>query len=224
MQHIPVVSHALWRGTFILKMLDVVPAIQTTGSYHRQDLCLFTVGKSLTGLGSRGERWVVERLRFPIDFKGLSSDTSSPTGTAVLGSVDLYLCQCIRESLRGGRVNSGSSVHSVGRAKVVSHPPGRCNGATSVCVPLTTSPPSAPLDPACKLPFLMQLYLARGLTDRWTAKQRLHILYKQFRYAIVSLSSEEQKNMLLCHIKMFPQHFGKVRGNTQAACKVSRNA
>lgn len=54
MQHIPVVSHALWRGTFILKMLDMVPTIQTPGSYHRQDSCLFTVGKSLTGLGSRG--------------------------------------------------------------------------------------------------------------------------------------------------------------------------
>lgn len=40
-------------------------------------------------------------------------------GTAVLGSVDLYLGQCIRESLRGGQVNSGSSVHSVGRAEVV---------------------------------------------------------------------------------------------------------
>lgn len=52
MQHIPVVSHALWRGTFILKMLDVVPTIQTPGSYHRQDSCLFTVGKSLTGLGN----------------------------------------------------------------------------------------------------------------------------------------------------------------------------
>lgn len=52
-------------------------------------------------------------------FKGLSSGISSLTGTAVLGSVDRYLGQCIRESLRGGQVNSGSSVHSVGRAKVV---------------------------------------------------------------------------------------------------------
>lgn len=57
-------------------------------------------------------------------FKELSSVISSPTGTAVLGSVDLYLGQCIRESLRGGRVNSDSSVHSVGRAMVVSHPSG----------------------------------------------------------------------------------------------------
>lgn len=56
MQHIPVVSHALWRGTFILKMLDVVPTLQRTGSYHRQDLCLFTVGRGLTGPGSGGER------------------------------------------------------------------------------------------------------------------------------------------------------------------------
>lgn len=69
-------------------------------------------------------------MRFPIDFnggryfKGLSSDVSSLTGTAVLGSVDLYLGQCIRESLGGGQVNSGSSVHSVGRAKGVPHPLG----------------------------------------------------------------------------------------------------
>lgn len=42
----------------------------------------------------------------------------------MLGSVDPYLGQCIRESLRGGRVNSGSSVHSVGRAKVVYPTPG----------------------------------------------------------------------------------------------------
>jgi len=56
MQHIPVVSHALWRGTCILKMLDVVPTIQTTGSYHQQDLCLFTVGKSLTGPGNGGQK------------------------------------------------------------------------------------------------------------------------------------------------------------------------
>lgn len=54
--------------------------------------------------------------------KGLSSGTSSLTGTAALCFVDLYLGQCIRESLGGGQVNSGSSVHSVGRATVVSHP------------------------------------------------------------------------------------------------------
>lgn len=47
---------------------------------------------------------------------------SSLPGTAALHFVDLYLGQCIRESLGGGQVNSGSSVHSVGRAKVVSHP------------------------------------------------------------------------------------------------------
>lgn len=45
MQHIPVVSRGLWSGTFILKMLDVVPTTETSGSYHRQDLCLFTVGE-----------------------------------------------------------------------------------------------------------------------------------------------------------------------------------
>jgi len=34
-------------------------------------------------------------------FKGLWSGISSPTGTDVLGSVDLYLGQCIREGFGG---------------------------------------------------------------------------------------------------------------------------
>lgn len=51
-------------------MLDVVPAIQTTGSYRRQDSCLFTVGEEphRAGEWSGGERGVVERLGLPIDF------------------------------------------------------------------------------------------------------------------------------------------------------------
>jgi len=55
MRHIPVVSHVLWRGgTLILKMMDVVPTIQTTGSYHRQDLCVYLQqGRAFTGPGSR---------------------------------------------------------------------------------------------------------------------------------------------------------------------------
>lgn len=71
-----------------------------------------------------------ERLRLLMmateegQFKELSSGISSPTGTAVLGSVDLYRGQCIRESLRSGQINSGSSVHSVGRANGVYHPSG----------------------------------------------------------------------------------------------------
>jgi len=61
MQHIPVVSHTLWRGTFILKMLDVVPTLQRTGSYRGQDLCLFTVGRGGSqdqGVEGRGERYI----------------------------------------------------------------------------------------------------------------------------------------------------------------------
>jgi len=54
MQHIPVVSHVLLRGGLFsfLKMMDVVPTIQTTDSYHRQDLCVIYLqqgGKSLHG-------------------------------------------------------------------------------------------------------------------------------------------------------------------------------
>lgn len=129
MQHIPVVSHALWRGTFILKMLDMVPTIQTPGSYHRQDSCLFTVGKSLTGLGSRGREvrgeevevshWCQWKREIS---KGLWVASPHQTGTTALGSVDLYYSQCIWESFWGGQVNCGSSVHSVGRAKDVYHP------------------------------------------------------------------------------------------------------
>ena len=113
-------------------------------------------------------------------FKGLSSGISSPTGKAVLGSVDLYLGQCIRESFRGGRVNSGSSVHSVGRAKVFSpHPPGWCHGATPVCVPLTTAPTLLP-GLACKLPFLMQLYLAKRPDRQMDVKVKTSYLIQTF--------------------------------------------
>lgn len=48
MQHIPVVKPRLVKRDFFfqfLKVVDVVPTAQTTGSYHRQDLCLFTVGE-----------------------------------------------------------------------------------------------------------------------------------------------------------------------------------
>lgn len=86
-------------------------------------------------------------------FKGLSSGISSPTRTAVLGSVDLYLGQCIRESFRGGRVNSGSSVHSVGRAKVFSPTP--LVDATVPPQPVYPSPqpPHSPPGLACKAAF-----------------------------------------------------------------------
>lgn len=45
MQHIPVVSHALWRETFLLEMSHVVPTLQT-GSYHQQDWCNIYSGES----------------------------------------------------------------------------------------------------------------------------------------------------------------------------------
>lgn len=207
MQHIPVVSHALWRGTFYFENAG-------RGPYYTNNWLIPSTGLEFIYSGKephrtrewRGEvRWWVERLRFPIGFnggayfKGLSSGVSSLTGTAVLGSVDLYLGQCIRESLGGEQVNSGSSVHSVGRAKGVPHPLDWSNGTTTICLPLITTP-STPPDAACKLPFVMQLYLARSLTDRWTAKKRLHFLYKQFLYVIESLSLKlKEKNVNVSH-------------------------
>lgn len=156
-------------------------------------------------------------------FKGLLSGISSQTGTAVLGSVDLYLGQCIRESLRGGRVNSGSSVHSVGRAKVVSHPPGRCNGATSACVPLTTPPFHSPW-PSLQAAFSHAVVSGQRPDRQMDGKAKTSYLIQTIPLCYRIIISRRKKNMLLCHIKKFLQHFRKVRGNTQAACKVSRNA
>lgn len=156
-------------------------------------------------------------------FKGLLSGISSQTGTAVLGSVDLYLGQCIRESLRGGQVNSGSSVHSVGRAKVVSHPPGRCNGATSACVPLTTPPFHSPW-PSLQAAFSHAVVSGQRPDRQMDGKAKTSYLIQTIPLCYRIIISRRKKNMLLCHIKKFLQHFRKVRGNTQAACKVSRNA
>lgn len=87
-------------------------------------------GRASQDQGVEGEEGGGE-ARFPIHVNG--EGLSSPTGTAVLGSVDLYLGQCIRYTSRGGWVNTGSSVHSVGRTKVVSPPPDQYDGATSFC-------------------------------------------------------------------------------------------
>lgn len=167
MQHIPVVSHALWRGTFILKMLDVVPTIQTTGSYHRQDLCLFTAGGASQGWEVGGGVSSTE-AEVPFQWRRMFQRALEwcllPYRDSCAGLCWPYLGQCIRESLRGGRVNSGSSVHSVGRAKVVPHPLNWWNGASSVCVPFTPTPqfhPSWTRVQAARLP--------RALTNRWTA-------------------------------------------------------
>lgn len=165
MQHIPVVSHALLRGTFILKIVDMVPAMQTPGSYHRQDSCLFTV-KSFIGQGSghrevRGrEAQVSHRFQQRRYFRGFVSSFSSPMGMTVLGAVDLcQLGQCIRESLEGGQANSGSSVHSAGRAKVVSHPlVATMVPPQSIYLSLYSFHPPRPI----------QFYQAKSPTDRWT--------------------------------------------------------
>lgn len=70
MQHIPVVSHVLWRGTFILKMLDVVPTLQTTGSYHQQDVVYLQWGGSLADQGVEGGKWVGHGLGYSMDLNG----------------------------------------------------------------------------------------------------------------------------------------------------------
>lgn len=136
MQHIPVVGCALWRGTLILKTLDMVPTVQT-GSYHQQDLCLFTVGESLTGAGVRREVSGRQAEVSPwFTWGGLFQRALEWfVHTSRDSCVALHLGQCIRERWR----DSGSSVHSVGRARVVSHP---LVDVTSVCLPLTTLLPA----------------------------------------------------------------------------------
>lgn len=144
-------------------------------------------------------------------FKGLFSGISSPTGTAVLGSVDLYLGQCIREGLRGGWVNSGTSVHSVGRANV-DFPtlPSWRNGATSVCIPLTT-PPSLPLTQPASCLFSCSCIWPRGLTD-WQQKKNFISYTNNSSMLLNHYLPKRKKNMLLCHIKKFLQHFIESEG------------
>lgn len=97
--------------------------------------CLFTAGEEPLGTGE-GQGWGEGKRcwGFPlVSMDGwrleracqwyLYSGISSLMGTAVLGSVDLCMGQCIRESSKGGWANSGSPVHSVGRAVLVSPSP-----------------------------------------------------------------------------------------------------
>lgn len=176
MQHIPVVSHALWRGTVVLKMLDVVPTIQTPGSYHRQDWCLFTVGKSLTGPGSGEGRWGVGRLRFPIDFNGgerfqracewhllTNRDDCAWLCWPLPGSVHLEKIQGV-----GGSTVVPLYIQWVGPR--LSPTPLVDTMVPPQSVYLSPHPFHSPWPSLQAAFFIMQLYLARGLTERWMAK------------------------------------------------------
>lgn len=143
-------------------------------------------------------------------FKGLSSGISSPTGTAALGSVDLYLGQCIRESLRGGQVNSGSSVHSVGRAKVVSPTP-----LVDVMVP-PQSVYASPHPLHSPWPSLQAAFSHAVVSgqEAWQTDGRQSKEFISYTNNSSMLLNRylPKKNMLLCHIKKFLQHFRIVRG------------
>lgn len=158
MQHIPAVSHALWRGTFILKMLDMVPTIQTPGSYHRQDSCLFTVGKSLTGLGSRGGEVSGEEVEVShwCQWKREISKGLWVASPHQQGQLRLAL-------LTSTTVSAFERVSGVGRSTVVPlyiqwveprmFTTPWYNGATSVCLPLTIPLPLSLTHPASCLFF-----------------------------------------------------------------------
>lgn len=129
--------------------------------------CLFTAGEEPLGTGE-GQGWGEGKRcwGFPlISMDGwrleracqwyLYSGISSLMGTAVLGSVDLCMGQCIRESSKGGWANSGSPVHSAGRAVLVLPSP----APVVVMVPPQPACPSThrPPLPRCKLPSLIQV-------------------------------------------------------------------
>lgn len=171
--------------------------------------CLFTAGEE--PLGTRGGQGWGEAKRcwgFPlISMDGwrlgrarqwyLYSGISSLMGTAVLGSVDLCMGQCIRESSKGGWANSGSPVHSVGRAMLVLLSP----TPVVMMVPPQPACPSThhPPLPQCKLPFLGFCLIQTANLRHWKAiSQR-----KQIHGEVVSES---------------------VKGNTLAVYKVSRNS
>lgn len=199
MQHIPVVSHALWIGTFILKMLDAVPTLQTPGSYHRQDWCFIYRGEEphrTTRWRGRGERQrelkVSHRFQRRRDIsKGVVSGISSPTGTTVLGSVDLYLGQCIRESVGVG----GSTVVPLyiqwleprlfptpwliqwcHLSLFTSH---HCN--------------STPPDPACKLPFFHAVVSGQGPDRQMDVKAKTSYLIQTVPLCYRIIISQRKK-------------------------------
>lgn len=220
MQHIPVVSHGLWRGTFILKMLDVVPTIQTPGSYHRQDSCLFTVGKSLTGLGSRGgevsggevevSHWCQWRREIS---KGLWVASPHQQGQPCLALLTSTAVSAFEWVWGGGQVNSGSSVHSAGRAKVVSHP------LIDTMVPpqsvyLSPHHFHSPLtQPASSLFFFHAVVSGQEPDRRMDGNVKTSYLIQTVPLCYRIIISQ-RKDMILCHIKTFLQHFRIVKENT----------
>lgn len=202
MQHIPVVGWALWRGTLILKMLDMVPTVQS-GSYHQQDLCLFTVGESLTGAGGEeGGEWQTGwgfcwftwggMFQRALEWFVLTSRDSC---------VALHLGQCIRERWR----DSGSSVHSVGRARIVSHP-----SNLSLFTPHHT--PSSPLTQPASCLFSCSCFWPKawwtdGKVKTSYPKQTILLCYQCF----ISKFKQTKLNMLLCHIRSFFSTSGQWR-------------
>lgn len=214
MQHIPVVSHALRRGTFILKMLDVVPTIQTSGSFHWQDLFIYSGEEPHRTRERREEEsgTETEDSHWFQWWRGLlqGSWVVSP-GTAVLGSLEIYLGQCISESSAGERVNSGSSVHSAGRAKVVSHSPGWRKGTASVRVSLPTTPPSClTWSASC----LHAVVFGQGYWQTDGQQCKDFKSYTNTSYRLLNVLSQRKKNMLLRHIKGFLPNFWITCGNT----------
>lgn len=220
MQHIPVVSHALWRGTFILKMLDMVPTIQTPGSYHRQDSCLFTVGKSLTGLGSRGREVRGEEVEVShwCQWKREISKGLWVASPHQQGQLRLAL-------LTSTTVSAFERVSGVGRSTVVPLyiqwvEPRMFTTPWSIqwChLSLLTShlTTSTLPNPPCKLPFFFLHAVVRVQeSDRridGNVKTSYLIQTLSLCYRIVI---SQRKDMILCHIKTFLQHLRMVKENT----------
>lgn len=168
MQHIPVVSHALWRGTLsLVKTVDVVPTTQNNWLIPSTGLSVFIYRgrRASQDRGSGSRKRAAERLRLRRD---------------VL-SWDNWSCPCCPLSVvvhkrsfqgRAGQqwfLRTFSSVVPKGFLFlfwISTHPP-KCS--LSLFAPHSTSYTPLQNQPA-SCPFLMQLYLAKR-PDILTAKK-----------------------------------------------------
>lgn len=186
MQHIPVVSHALWRGTLsLVKTVDVVPTTQNNWLIPSTGLSVFIYRgrRASQDQGSGSRKRAAERLRLRRD----------------VFSWDSWSCPCcplpvvVHKRIFQGRAGQQWFLCTFSRVVpkflflflISTHPP-KCR--LSLFAPHSTSSPPPP-EPACKLPLSHAVASGKEAGHTNNSKKngkQLHISYKQFLYTIES--------------------------------------
>lgn len=228
-QHIPVVSHALWRGTLsLVKTVDVVPTTQNNWLIPSTGLSEFIYRgrRASQDWGSGSRKRVAERLRLRRDVFGW----------------DYWSCPCcplpvvVHKRIFRGQADQQWFLCTFSRVVpnfvfliYIFHPPSWVP-PQHVCPSLNLL--HSPSEPACKLPFSHAVVSGRR-PDKLTAKKwkkgkqkQLHISYKQFLYTIKS-PKRLKRTCKVCHIYFFlfktALHRELVEEILGRLAKVSRN-